>query len=426
MSAPYQAFSGSDGRFVVGAANQRLWIRFLDVIGRPEMAEDPRYVDNKDRVAYRDVLAKNSAPTFLTRTANEWVDAFLDAGVPAGPINTYVEAFDNDHARERKAMIEIEHPVEGKFKALGFPVKMSGDGPAVRMPPPLLGEHTAAIVLHLGLGEQYDGARSRRRVRRMTGDGRVTISRDGPVATVWFDRPAARNAMTAAMYEQFTAACRTLAGETALRLVVFRGVGGKAFVAGTDIARFLDFTRAEDGLAYERGDGEPPPSAVRHPGANACGDRRLRRRRRPQHRGGVRPQDRDRRVAASGRRSPRPSATACRCPTTRASSQGSAKSRAKRMLLLGDLLSAEEARDAGFLARLVTPEGLDDAVSEVVGQILANAPLTLAVSKEAIRRLQARDIPGGEDLIRRIYGSADFKAGVAAFTAKTKPDWRGE
>ena len=70
MSAPYQAFSGSDGRFVVGAANQRLWIRFLDVIGRPEMAQDPRYVDNKDRVAYRDVLAQELGPTFLTRTAD--------------------------------------------------------------------------------------------------------------------------------------------------------------------------------------------------------------------------------------------------------------------------------------------------------------------------------------------------------------------
>jgi formyl-CoA transferase len=156
MSAPYQAFSGSDGRFVVGAANQRLWLRFLDVIGRPEMAQDPRYVDNKERVAYRDVLARELGPTFLTRTANEWVEAFLAAGVPAGPINTYVEAFDNDHARERNAMIEIEHPVEGKFKALGFPVKMSGDGPAVRRPPPLLGEHTAAIVAHLGLADQYE------------------------------------------------------------------------------------------------------------------------------------------------------------------------------------------------------------------------------------------------------------------------------
>jgi formyl-CoA transferase len=154
MSAPYQAFSGSDGRFVVGAANQRLWIRFLDVIGRPEMANDPRYVDNKDRVAHREILAAELAPTFATRQAGEWVDAFLDAGVPAGPINSYVEAFDNDHARSREAMIEIEHPIEGKFKALGFPVKMSGPGPTVRRPPPLLGEHTGAIVRELGL----DGA----------------------------------------------------------------------------------------------------------------------------------------------------------------------------------------------------------------------------------------------------------------------------
>jgi crotonobetainyl-CoA:carnitine CoA-transferase CaiB-like acyl-CoA transferase len=156
MSAPYQAFSGSNGRFVVGAANQRLWIRFLDVIGRPEMATDPRYVDNKDRVAHRDILATELGPTFLTRTAEEWVDAFLEAGVPAGPINTYVEAFDNDHARQRQAMIEIDHPVEGKFKALGFPVKMSGPGPSVRMPPPLLGQHTSDIVGALGLGDKYD------------------------------------------------------------------------------------------------------------------------------------------------------------------------------------------------------------------------------------------------------------------------------
>jgi crotonobetainyl-CoA:carnitine CoA-transferase CaiB-like acyl-CoA transferase len=155
MSAPYQAFSGSDGRFVVGAANQRLWLRFLEVIGRPELAQDPRYSDNKDRVAYREVLAQDLAPTFATRTTHQWVDAFLEAGVPAGPINSYVEAFDNDHARERQAMIEIEHPVEGKFKALGFPVKMSGPGPKIRMPPPLLGQHTIDIVGELGLSDRY-------------------------------------------------------------------------------------------------------------------------------------------------------------------------------------------------------------------------------------------------------------------------------
>jgi formyl-CoA transferase len=155
MSAPYQAFSGSDGRFVVGAANQRLWLRFLDVIGRPELASDPRYLDNKDRVAHRRELADDLAPTFAERNAADWVDAFLDAGVPAGPINSYVEAFDNDHARARSAMIEIEHPVEGKYKALGFPVKMSGPGPNVRMPPPLLGQHTVDIVGKLGLGQRF-------------------------------------------------------------------------------------------------------------------------------------------------------------------------------------------------------------------------------------------------------------------------------
>jgi formyl-CoA transferase len=155
MSAPYQAFSASDGRFVVGAANQRLWLRFLDVAGRQDLLNDPRYLDNKDRVAHRQQLAQDLASTFSARSATHWVDAFLAAGVPAGPINSYVEAFDNDHARERQAMIEIEHPVEGKFKALGFPVKMSGPGPKVRLPPPLLGQHTRDILGALGLGARY-------------------------------------------------------------------------------------------------------------------------------------------------------------------------------------------------------------------------------------------------------------------------------
>jgi formyl-CoA transferase len=155
MSAPYQAFSASDGRFVVGAANQRLWLRFCEVIGRPDLTADPRYLDNKDRVAHRETLAQELAPVFLARPAAEWVDAFLAAGVPAGPINSYVEALDNEHARARGAMIEIAHPVEGHFKALGFPVKMSGPGPKLRLPPPLLGQHTADIIGALGLGQRY-------------------------------------------------------------------------------------------------------------------------------------------------------------------------------------------------------------------------------------------------------------------------------
>lgn len=153
MSAPYQAFAGSTGMFVVGAANQKLWLIFCDVIGRPELKDDPRYTNNIDRVQRRSELAAELQPTLLTRPAEEWVERFLAAGVPAGPINDYSVALDNEHVHHRQAVIEIEHPVEGSFKALGFPAKLSATPASVRRHPPLLGEHTAEILAELGLIE---------------------------------------------------------------------------------------------------------------------------------------------------------------------------------------------------------------------------------------------------------------------------------
>src|SRR5262249_20656862 len=82
-------------------------------------------------------------------------------------------------------------------------------------------------------------------------DGEVRFSRDGEIATVIFDRPAARNAMTWRMYEQLDQACARIRGEEGLRVAVFRGAGGKAFIAGTDIAQFEAFRSGDDGLAYE-------------------------------------------------------------------------------------------------------------------------------------------------------------------------------
>ena len=82
-------------------------------------------------------------------------------------------------------------------------------------------------------------------------DGEVRYSRDGAVATVIFDRPAARNAMTWRMYEQLGEACAQIQKEKGLRVAVLRGAGGKAFIAGTDIAQFQAFRTGEDGIAYE-------------------------------------------------------------------------------------------------------------------------------------------------------------------------------
>jgi crotonobetainyl-CoA:carnitine CoA-transferase CaiB-like acyl-CoA transferase len=145
MSAPYQAVLASDGWFVIGAANQGLWLTFLKVVGRPGLQEDERYSTNAARVANRLQLIDDLAPTFLTRTKQEWIDALLAAGVPAAPILDYGEAVASEQSVARDMVMQVPHPIEGEFKALGFPVKMRGTPQEVRLPPPLINEHDAEI-----------------------------------------------------------------------------------------------------------------------------------------------------------------------------------------------------------------------------------------------------------------------------------------
>jgi crotonobetainyl-CoA:carnitine CoA-transferase CaiB-like acyl-CoA transferase len=145
MSAPYQAVKASDGYFVFAAANQKLWLALLGVIGRPELNDDPRFSDNTVRLANARALIDLLRPTFATRTVEEWVDTLLAAGVPSGPIYDYEQSLGSDHAKAREMVQNIPHPVEGSFKALGFPVKMSRTPQAVRYAPPLLDEHGPEI-----------------------------------------------------------------------------------------------------------------------------------------------------------------------------------------------------------------------------------------------------------------------------------------
>jgi crotonobetainyl-CoA:carnitine CoA-transferase CaiB-like acyl-CoA transferase len=145
MSAPYQAIQASDGYFVIGAANQKLWLTFLEVIGRPELNSDARFSSNALRVANRVELIEVLKPTFAERTVHEWVEALLAAGVPAGPIYNYEQALASDHIAARDMVLNVPHPVEGSFRALGFPVKMRGTPQQVRHPPPLLDQHGTEI-----------------------------------------------------------------------------------------------------------------------------------------------------------------------------------------------------------------------------------------------------------------------------------------
>jgi formyl-CoA transferase len=151
MSAPYQAMQASDGYFVMGATNQKLWKLLCDKIARPELCDDARFKTNPLRLANRLELATELEKTFTTRTSHEWVDDLLAAGIPAGPINTYPEAFDSDHGRHRKMRMEIDHPIEGTVPNIGFAVKLMGTPQQVRKHPPLLGEHTSEVLAELGI-----------------------------------------------------------------------------------------------------------------------------------------------------------------------------------------------------------------------------------------------------------------------------------
>lgn len=255
-------------------------------------------------------------------------------------------------------------------------------------------------------------------------DGEVRTERRGDVMFVTFDRPAARNAMTWQMYEQLGALCAGLKDDASVRAVVFRGAGGKSFIAGTDIAQFKTFTSGEDGIGYEEKmegylaaiEALPMPTLCVIEGfaiggglaiAACC----------------------DLRIATPGSRFGVPIArTLGNCLSVANYARLVAAlgyARTKRVLLLAENLTAEEAFAGGFVAEIVQPADLDKRVDELCTQLLSHAPITMRVTKEALRRLMHAGLPNGDDLVRQTYGSEDFRHGVGSFVEKKQPQWKG-
>ena len=153
MAAPYEAVRAKDGYFVIGANNDRLWLRLCEAIERPDLAANPSYKTNADRLANRAALAADLEKTFGTQDRDYWVSLLLEAGVPAGPISDYAEVFGSEHAKARQMKMMIEHPIEGAIPNIGFPVKLKGTPQQIRRPPPLLGEHNDEIFAELGIAD---------------------------------------------------------------------------------------------------------------------------------------------------------------------------------------------------------------------------------------------------------------------------------
>jgi crotonobetainyl-CoA:carnitine CoA-transferase CaiB-like acyl-CoA transferase len=150
MSAPYQAVRASEGHLVIGAANQKLWLSLCEVIGRTDLVADRRFSTNADRLKNRVELIAEIEKSLIARSAEEWTEALLAAGVPAAPIYDYEQALSSEQSEARQMTMTTEHPIEGTIKSLGFPVKMSGTPQQLRFPPPLLGEHTDVVLAEFG------------------------------------------------------------------------------------------------------------------------------------------------------------------------------------------------------------------------------------------------------------------------------------
>jgi len=153
MSAPYQAVKAGDGYFVMGATNQKLFTLLCNTLDRQDLLADERFGTVALRLANRNELIAALEESFAADSCDNWIERLLEAGIPAGPILTYPQAFDSEHGRHRQMRIEIDHPIEGKVPNIGFAVKMGGTPQQVRRHPPLLGEHTAEVLDELGLSK---------------------------------------------------------------------------------------------------------------------------------------------------------------------------------------------------------------------------------------------------------------------------------
>lgn len=147
---PYQAFSASDGQFIIGCANQGLWERMCRAIGQDSMLEDPRYTTNTDRVEHRAECVGELGELFATNTTSHWVDLIVEAGVPCGPINTVSDVVSNPQVLARNMIAEVDHPNIPNLKFPNSPLKLTDSPATIRRVPPILGQHNEEILAESG------------------------------------------------------------------------------------------------------------------------------------------------------------------------------------------------------------------------------------------------------------------------------------
>ena len=150
LNAPYQAFQTEDGWITLGAANQKNWLRMLEVIEAPELAEDDRFKENTGRMSHLQELEDLLTPIFLKHTTGDWLNRLEAAGVPAGPVLNVNEMHQNPHTLARDMVVDLSHSKLGTVKSIGLPVKFSETPGRVVSGAPVYGQHTREVLAEYG------------------------------------------------------------------------------------------------------------------------------------------------------------------------------------------------------------------------------------------------------------------------------------
>jgi len=159
ISAPYQAVRTQDGYLMLGCANQRTWERLCrDVIAREDLLGDERFVTNSDRARNVEVLEDLLEGILSQQPMKHWLDLCDTAGVPAGPINDFAQAMHDEHYLARGMVQQVNHPVIGEMKTIGFPTKFSRTPLEIRRPAPLFAEHTDEVLHGIGMSDEDIGS----------------------------------------------------------------------------------------------------------------------------------------------------------------------------------------------------------------------------------------------------------------------------
>ncbi|MDO8941912.1 MAG: CaiB/BaiF CoA-transferase family protein, partial [Desulfobacterales bacterium] len=152
--SPYGVFRTADGPLNIAPGTRSMWEKLCTVLDIPHLVTDARFVDNTARVQHREELKSLLEAELARHGRQHWTEIFCAAGIPAGPINTLDDVFRDEQVLHCGMVEEVEHPTLGNMRLVASPIQMQpSSGPSVRSAPPLLGQHTAEVLLEFGYSQ---------------------------------------------------------------------------------------------------------------------------------------------------------------------------------------------------------------------------------------------------------------------------------